>query len=45
MVEAAKAAHDLQELSEAWKNALKEQEDFCTDSPTPRAVLLGRPDF
>ena len=42
---AAKAVHDLQELSELWKNSLKEREGFCTDSPRPRATLKSRPDF
>jgi hypothetical protein len=42
---AAKAVKELGELSEVWKNSLTEQEGFCTDSPKPRAVLQGRPDF
>jgi hypothetical protein len=42
---AAKAVQDLQELSDLWKNSLKEREGFCTDSPRPRAVLKSRPDF
>ena len=42
---AAKAIADLLELSDLWRNSLKEREGFCTDSPRPRAILKSRPDF
>jgi predicted acylesterase/phospholipase RssA len=42
---AAKAIQDLLDLSDLWKNSLKEREGFCTDSPRPRADLKSRPDF
>jgi predicted acylesterase/phospholipase RssA len=42
---AAKAIQDLLDLSDLWKNSLKEREGFSTDSPRPRADLKGRPDF